>query len=496
MPTPYLRSLTKTKTMCTIGPASSDEDTLRKMFEAGMDVCRINFSHGSPSWYRDIFKKVRNLSRTELGILIDLTGPKIRIGEVDGVYNLQKGKEFIITTEQDIVGNDTRVSITHRTLHEEVTKGHHIFISDGIVELLVKEVRDRDIICEVVSGGEISSRKGVNCPAVPLSLYFPTEKDLKDLDLVIDLKPDILALSFIRRPEDIVPIRQRLDEAYTSCLLISKIEHPDALQNFDAILEASDGIMIARGDLGIEIPIEQVPAIQKELIKKCNKAGKPVITATQMLESMTYHSRPTRAEASDVVNAILDGTDAVMLSSETAIGHDPIQVVKMIDTINRFNEPIIFDRTIEKYVSPKPSIAEILGQAATIASRKLDIDAIIAITRSGSTARLIAKYRPSKPVIAATSYPTTARQLSLTWGVIPLLIDVVNSTDGVIFAAINQAVEHGLLTLENSVLIIAGSLLGIPAKTNLMQVYQVKDVLAFAPLLHQQHSLDVSLSAD
>jgi pyruvate kinase len=319
---------------------------------------------------------------------------------------------------------------------------------------------------------------------------------MKDLDLVVDLKPDILALSFIRRPEDIVPIRKRLDESYTSCLLVSKIEHRDALQNFDAILSASDGIMIARGDLGIEVPIEQVPAIQKELIKKCNKAGKPVITATQMLESMTYHSRPSRAETSDVVNAILDGTDAVMLSGETAIGHDPIQVVKMIDTINRFNEPIIFDRTIEKYASLKPNIAEILGQAATIASRKLDIDAIIAITRSGSTARLIAKYRPSKPVIAATSYPTTARQLSLTWGVIPLLIDVVNSTDGVIFSSINQAVEHGLLTPENSVLIIAGSLLGIPSKTNLMQVYQIKDVLAFAPLLHQQHSLDVSLSAD
>ncbi|MFX0095696.1 MAG: pyruvate kinase [Candidatus Hodarchaeota archaeon] len=475
---------TKTKIVCTIGPASSDKTILRGMFGAGMDLCRINFSHGSPELYKDLFNKIRNLSDVKLGILVDLAGPKIRIGAVDGIHRLQKGNRFVLTTEEDVLGDDQRVTISHPNFHKEVQKGHQIFINDGIIELRVEEVKNREIICKIVTEGEISSWKGVNCPTVPLSLYFPTEKDLKDLELTIQLQPDYLALSFIRKAEDIRKIKHRLKETDTCCHLISKIEHRDALKNFDEILKESDGIMIARGDLGIEIPIKEVPAIQKNLIKKCNRAGKPVITATQMLESMIYRHNPTRAETSDVVNAILDGTDAVMLSGETAVGCDPVNVVKVMDDLCQFNESIIYDQTIEKYANAKLNVVEILGQAATIASRQLDIDAILAITLTGNSARLIAKYRPSKPVIAATSSLLTARQLNLTWGVIPMIIDINRSTDSVIFAAVQKAAQLRLLRSDQTVLIISGSLLGIPAPTNLMQVLKVEDVLKSEHLLH------------
>ncbi|MHA2297635.1 MAG: pyruvate kinase [Candidatus Hodarchaeales archaeon] len=410
---------TKTKIVCTLGPASSDIKSIKKMKKAGMDVCRINFSHGEASFYKKLFKNVRSVSETDLGILVDLPGPKIRIGEVDGKVELHRGDKFTITTKQGIIGDSERVSISHKTLHKEIKKGHHCYINDGIVGLRVKKVVSQEITCEVISEGEISSRKGVNCPDVPLSLYFPTKIDMEKLDLAIDLDPDFLALSFVRRPEDIVPIKERLKKDFLKISLISKIEHRDAITNFDSILAASSGIMVARGDLGIEIPTEQVPVVQKEIIRKCNVAGKPVITATQMLESMTYNARPTRAEASDVANAILDGTDAVMLSGETAVGQHPKKVIEVMDNIANYNESLVFDRAIEEYsVKEVISIAEILGQAATIASRRLDINAIIAITRSGSTPRLIAKYRPSKPIIAPTPYEVTARQLQLVWGVI------------------------------------------------------------------------------
>ncbi|MFW9995132.1 MAG: pyruvate kinase, partial [Candidatus Odinarchaeota archaeon] len=469
-----------------IGPASNNVKTLKKMYQAGMDVCRINFSHGTADFYKDLFEKIRNVSKTDLGILVDLPGPKIRIGEVEGKVILQKDEEFIITTEEDVMGDNHRVSISHKSLHKEIEKGQHCYINDGIVGLKVKKVVGQDIICEVIAEGEISSRKGVNCPDVPLSLYFPTENDLEKLELALELGPDFLALSFIRRPEDIAPIRKSLENRFSNISLISKIEHRDAVKNFDAILETSDGIMVARGDLGIEIPTEQVPAVQKEIIRKCNTVGKPVITATQMLESMTYNARPTRAEASDVANAIIDGTDAVMLSGETAVGNFPVRVIEVMDRIAAYNELLIYDRTIEKYSSAKLSIAEILGQAATIASRKLDIDAIIAITRSGSTPRLISKYRPSKPIIAPTPYETTARQLQLVWGVIPVLTEVTTTTDSIILASVKRSVELGLVKRENSVLIVGGSLLGIPAKTNLMQVLKVDDVLTMENLTHQQ----------
>ncbi|MHA1167158.1 MAG: pyruvate kinase [Candidatus Hodarchaeales archaeon] len=333
---PEYRS-TKTKIVCTIGPASSKVSIQKKMLKAGMDVCRINFSHGTLEFYEDLFKKIRSITETDLGILVDLPGPKIRIGEVDGKHVLHKGDKFVITTEEDIVGDNKRVSISHKTLHKETKRGHHLFINDGIVGLKVKKILKKDITCEVIAGGEISSRKGVNCPDVPLSLYFPTEVDLKKLEQAMKLRPDYVAMSFIRRPEDIIPIRNILEEKYINIKLISKIEHRDAIKNFKQILALSDGIMVARGDLGIEIPTEQVPGVQKDIIRQCNIAGKPVITATQMLESMTYNARPTRAEASDVANAILDGTDAVMLSGETAVGNFPIKVIEIMDKIASYN---------------------------------------------------------------------------------------------------------------------------------------------------------------
>ncbi|MHA2365523.1 MAG: pyruvate kinase [Candidatus Hodarchaeales archaeon] len=474
---------TRTKIVSTIGPASKDVKILKKLIKAGLDVCRLNFSHGTHDYHKETFEMIRDIDEN-IAILIDLSGPKIRIGDVEKPFDIKHGDSLIITSD-DIIGNSKRVSVNHKTLPKEVKPGNTLFINDGIVGLTVKKVtKGTDIVTKCFAGGPVSSKKGINAPDVPLSLFFPTAKDLKDANFGIKLEPDFFAASFVRRPEDLKPIKEIIENDFKKVKIITKIEHRDALKNIEGIIQASDGIMVARGDLGIEIPTEDVPIVQKDLIKSCNEVGKPVIVATQMLESMTINKRPTRAEASDVFNAVEDGADAVMLSGETASGKWPIDSVEYMDKIARRAEEVVFSKgehladELYKKVKKSPTIPELLGYNAYYTGKRLKVAAILALTRTGGTARLIAKYRPDCPIIACTSVVQTARQLQATWGVIPMSIPVVTSTEHAILHSIKNAESLNYVKHDDQVLVIAGTLLGIPAKTNLMQVLNVADILA------------------
>jgi pyruvate kinase len=400
-----------------------------------------------------------------------------------------KKKDIIILTPEEVIGSETtkRLSISHKDLPKEVKSGSKLFINDGLVGLNVLKVENNEIICEVFAEGPISSKKGINAPDIPLSIFFPTPKDLDDAKFTLENfnpEPDFFAISFIRKPEDVKEIKNLISERYKKTKLIGKIEHRDALDNIDAIFNVCDGVMVARGDLGIEVPTEDVPIIQKELIKKGNQLGKPVITATQMLESMTFNKRPTRAEAGDVSNAVLDGTDAVMLSGETASGNYPIDAIEYMDRIAKRAENNIFQSKNHEMhfkdanIKNPLSISENLGFNAYSLSNNLPIKAILAITRTGTTAQIISKFRPKSPILACTGDVNTARQLRLVWGVDPIVIPVVTSTEELIFRSVITCVNLGYLEEVDQVIIIAGTLLGVPAKTNLLQILHVSDVLS------------------
>jgi len=482
----FRRVITKTKIVCTIGPASEDPSVFKKLVKAGMDVCRLNFSHGAYVDHKARFELIKDIS-DDLAVLVDLCGPKIRTGEVEEGTIIKTGQEFRITSEIGLEGNSETCSTNYPPLVADAEVGNHLAIDDGLLLLRIVEKAGSELICKVLNGGPLKSRKGINAPDVPLSLYFPLEKDLQDVKYVMrKLEIDFLAASFVRRKEDLLKIRKLLDEAHSPIGIISKIEHRDALKNFDEILEVSDAIMVARGDLGIEIPTEEVPIVQKDLISKCNRVGKPVIVATQMLDSMINNPRPTRAEASDVSNAILDGADAVMLSGETAVGKFPVEAVKYMEKIAKAAEDHGFMRPIG-YGIKQPSITEVFGRGVYIISKEehLNIKAILTNTRRGSTARLVAKYRPKTPIIAGTPYPSTKRQLSLVWGVCPIQVEVTNSSNKLKYLLAKEANERGLLNPEDQVLIIGGSLLGFPAATNLIQTMKVDDILLFGQQLRQ-----------
>ena len=483
-------SFTRTKIVATIGPASNTKEILTEMVEAGVDVFRLNFSHGTHEEHLKVYNIIREISKT-VAVLVDLSGPKFRIGMVEQPFEVKKGETVVLTTD-DVVGSEKqkRFTVSHDRLPQEVQVGSKLYINDGLVGLNVTEVQKNDIICKVFAGGPISSKKGINAPNIPLSLYFPTEKDIDDATFTLDNfdpEPDFFGISFIRRPEDIKEIKKLLEKKYKKTKLIAKIEHKDALTNMDAILNVIDGVMVARGDLGIEIPTEDVPIIQKELIRKSNQIGKPVITATQMLESMTFSKRPTRAEAGDVSNAVFDGTDAVMLSGETASGNYPIDSIEYMDKIAKRAEEMAF-KSNEKELHFKDaninnpySISENLGFSAFTLSKNLPISAILAITRTGNTAQIISKFRPKAPILACTGVETTARQLQLVWGVEPILIPVITSTEELIYKSVVTCYNLKYLEENDQVLIITGNLLGIPSKTNQIQVLQVADVLALKP---------------
>ena len=470
-------NLKRTKIISTLGPVTESKSLIKQLYEAGVDIFRLNFSHGTLNEHEQRIADIRLVTNDQAAILIDLPGPKIRIGEIEDGTVLRQGNKFIITT-RNIHGNKEEVSVSYNGLPQDVSPGQQICLADGLITLKVKEIiNNTDIITEVIDGGSISSGKGLNVPNAPLKLFFPTKNDIEIIKYAINLEPDFFGLSFVRRTKDIQIIRDLLQEKNVHTALIAKIEHRDALTEFPDILSQSDAVMIARGDLGIEIPIEDIPVIQKELITQCRNANRPVIVATQVLLSMVHSPRPSRAEANDIANSILEGTDALMLSEETAIGDYPIESVKYMNRIAKRTE---YYMSKTQGISPPKlldTIDPIENSINSIANSPSDIAAILTGTRTGRTARIVSKYRPSQPILATTPSSRIFKQLKLVWGVIPLLISETESTDDFIYNSITQALESDLITVRDKILIVAGSLFGKRAKTNFIQVLQVEQAL-------------------
>lgn len=466
----------KTKIVCTIGPASRVYDVIEKLIRMGMNVARLNFSHGSYKEHLQVIENIRQASLKigqPIAILQDLGGPKIRIGKIikEPIF-LKEGSSFILTNRK-VAGDEQEVSLTFPSLPQKVKKGDCIFLADGILELKVKEFTSTDIICRVVRGGKLTSHQGVNIPNISMDIPSLTEKDYQDILFGIKNKVDFIGLSFIRRAEDVLKVRKILKENKAEEIsLIAKIEKKEAVDNLKEIIEASDGIMVARGDLGVEIPLENVPLVQKNIIKKCNFVGKPVITATQMLMSMMSNPRPSRAEVTDVANAILDGTDAIMLSEETAIGNYPLEAV---ETMNRIaisaEEAIDYEKILsERSISVKPTNADAISHATCQVALDLKVKAIVTFTFSGSTARMVSRYRPPVPIIAASTQDSTVKKLTLSWGVYPFKTEELADTDDMITRSRKVALETGLVRQGEKIVITAGIPFRVPGSTNLLKV--------------------------
>ncbi|GAB4328539.1 MAG: pyruvate kinase [Leptolyngbyaceae cyanobacterium] len=462
----------RTKIVATIGPATSSPEVLRDLIEAGATTLRLNFSHGTHDDHQRSIRLIRQTSfelNQPVGILQDLQGPKIRLGRfADGSIVLKKGDRFILTSNQ-MIGNQAMSSVTYEPLADEVPEGAVILLDDGRVEMRVEEVKRSagELHCQVMVGGVLSNNKGVNFPGVYLSIKALTDKDKKDLTFGLDQGVDWVALSFVRNPQDVLEIKELISAAGKQVPVIVKIEKHEAIQEMEAILSISDGVMIARGDLGVELPAEDVPILQKRLITTANRIGIPVITATQMLDSMVHSPRPTRAEVSDVANAILDGTDAVMLSNETAVGKFPIEAVKTMAQIALRIEQEPDKRTIE---DSGRSIPNAISQAVGRIAEQLDAAAIMTLTKTGATARNVSKFRPQKPILAVTPHVDVARQLQLVWGVKPLLVLDLPSTGQTFQAAVNVAQEKDLLKEGDLVVMTAGTLQGVSGSTDLIKV--------------------------
>ena len=471
----------RTKIVATIGPATRDPATLRSLIEAGANTLRLNFSHGTHDDHQASIKLIRQISfelNQPVGILQDLQGPKIRLGKFEnGPISLSQGDPFILTSRQ-LPGTQTVSSVTYEPLVEEVPNGATILLDDGRVEMRVvdKDLENRNLHCEVVVGGKLSDSKGVNFPGVYLSIKALTDKDKVDLAFGLDQGVDWVALSFVRNPQDVLEIKEIIANAGKQVPVIVKIEKHEAIEQMDAILSLSDGVMVARGDLGVELPAEDVPILQKQLIYTANCLGIPVITATQMLDSMASNPRPTRAEVSDVANAILDGTDAVMLSNETAVGDYPVEAVATMAKIARRTEQEqrIFDTDAAGKSRTIPNaISRAVGQIAT----QLNAAAIMTLTKTGATARNVSKFRPQTPVLAVTPHVEVARRLQLVWGVKPLLVVDLPSSNQTFHSAMNVAQEKGLLQDGDLVVMTAGTLQGVSGSTDLIKVALVTAVL-------------------
>lgn len=471
------------KIVCTIGPASDSQDNLWRLIDAGMDVARLNFSHGDWDWHRLVCERIRRLA-DHVAIMADLQGPKLRIGHMqnDTVVPLQRGAAFTLTS-RPVAGSENIVSLDYPDLPRDVAAGDTLYLDDGLIELRVTEVRDAtDIVCQVLTGGRLSSRKGIHAPRAILGMQVPTAKDRQDIELAAELDVDFLAVSFVAEAEDVRQVRAAVQQAGAEMPLISKIEREIALENFNRILEVSDGIMVARGDLAVNIPAEDVPRHQKAMIRACNQQGKPVICATQMLESMCAYPLPTRAEVSDVFNAILDGADAVMLSAESAAGDYPIEAVGMMARIVRSAERTLpqFNPAAEN-VLPDQTPAIISHGISTMIERfnrhSGHITAILAVTRSGHTARMLARYRPGVPIIAATSSRRASRQFLLSRGITPMRLEDELPDPTVAHAAITQAVRERLLSEDDTVLAVSGSGWAPQFHTNILGLFAVRDIL-------------------
>lgn len=469
----------KTKIVCTLGPSTDNHEVLRAMVMAGMDVARFNFSHGT---HEELGKRVELLrsvceetGRT-VALLADTKGPEVRLGHFkDGMAELVAGQLFTLTTDK-IMGDSSTSSVSFENLPQDVTTGNTILLDDGLIELTVEGVSNTSVTTRVVNGGSISDRKGLNVPNVALNIPFISAKDRSDLRYVTELGFDFIAASFVRTEED---VKQMRDELYRmgnkSVKIIAKIENAEGVRNVDAILSIADGLMVARGDLGVELAFEELPIIQKELIKKAYRQGKNVITATQMLESMIKNPRPTRAETSDVANAIYDGTSAIMLSGETAKGNYPVEALTVMAKIaQRAEKDIDYKKRFQiSTYKPVPSITNAISHATVTTAHDLEAAAVLTVTKSGTTARNVAKFRPMCPIIACTPDPVAQRQLKLTWGVIPLLTKEAVDTAALFESAIAAAKKEGYVSEGDLLVLTAGVPVGFAGMTNMLKVHEV-----------------------
>ncbi|CAG9611439.1 Pyruvate kinase [Bacillus rhizoplanae] len=475
----------KTKIVCTIGPASESIEKLEQLMGAGMNVCRLNFSHGSHEEHGARIKSIREAAKKTgktVAILLDTKGPEIRTHDfVDGQAELKTGAEVVISTEQ-VLGTAEKFSVTYAGLYDDVDAGSRILIDDGLIELEVIGKANGDIRTKVLNSGTVKNKKGVNVPNVSIKLPGITEKDIQDIIFGIGQNVDFIAASFVRKASDVLEIRELLEEHGAQHIqIIPKIENQEGIDNIDSILEVSDGLMVARGDMGVEIPPEEVPLVQKRLIKKCNVLGKPVITATQMLDSMQRNPRPTRAEASDVANAIFDGTDAIMLSGETAAGLYPLEAVQMMANIAiRVEKSLQYEDMFQKRLKEQSStITDAISQSVAHTAIALDVAAIVAPTESGYTAKMISKYRPKSPIVAVTSNEQVCRRLALAWGVQAYMAEEkAKSTDEMLETAIQTAMDTGMIGLGDTVVITAGVPVAETGTTNLMKIHVVGEQIA------------------
>ncbi|GAB6084971.1 pyruvate kinase [Alkaliphilus crotonatoxidans] len=474
----------KTKIVCTIGPASEKKEVFTELVKSGLNVARLNFSHGDHEEHAkriETIKAVRSELKVPVAIILDTKGPEIRTGKFkDPEVFLEEGQEFTITT-RDVLGDKSICSVSYNGLAKDVVEGDSILIDDGLVELKVqKVVNDTDLLCVVKNAGIVKNHKGVNVPGVKINLPAITEKDRGDIEFGIKMDIDFIAASFVRKASDVLAIRKILEENNAEHIqIISKIENQEGVDNLAEIIEVSDGIMVARGDLGVEIPTQEIPLVQKEMIRLCNKAGKPVITATQMLDSMIRNPRPTRAEVTDVANAIFDGTDAIMLSGETAAGKYPLEAVRIMSDIAKRTEAAIDYKNLvkSKSLDREITVTDAISHATVSTATDLEASAIITATSSGYTARMVSKFRPKAPIIAATVSERVRRRMSLTWGVYTVLTEPLQSTDDVIDQSVQKSLEGDLIKRGDLVVITAGVPVGYVGTTNLIKVHIVGDVI-------------------
>ncbi|MEA5499588.1 pyruvate kinase [Limnoraphis robusta] len=472
----------RTKIVATIGPATAQPEVLRALIEAGATTLRLNFSHGTHEDHQRSIRMIRQISfelNQPVGILQDLQGPKIRLGKFENGSIVLKRDDPFILTPRLLPGTQEISSVTYEPLADEVPEGANILLDDGKVEMIVEKVDSltKELHCRVVVGGPLSNSKGVNFPGVYLSIKALTDKDRKDLMFGLDQGVDWVALSFVRNPQDVLEIKELIASAGKNVPVIAKIEKHEAIEQMEEILTLCNGVMVARGDLGVELPAEDVPILQKRLIVTANRMGIPVITATQMLDSMVGNPRPTRAEISDVANAILDGTDAVMLSNETAVGKYPVEAVATMARIATRIEKEGITRNISTVADTGRSVPNAISAAVAQIAQQVDAAAIMTLTKTGATARNVSKFRPATPILAVTPHVEVARQLSLVWGVKPLLVLDLSSTDQTFQSAVNVARENHLLSDGDLVVTTAGTLQGVPGSTDLVKVEVVNALL-------------------
>ena len=476
------KAMRKTKIICTLGPSTDNEDILRELIKNGMDVARINMSHGTHEEHKikmDKIKKLRKELDMPIAILLDTKGPEIRTGNFPEKTVLTAGQDYTLTTEE-CEGTNERCYINFAGLTDDVSVGTRILIDDGLIEMKVLGKTETEIHCRVINGGSVSSHKGINVPGVTLSMPFLSERDKADLKFGVEQDVDFVAASFTRNANDINEMRAELEKyGGENIRIIAKIENTDGVQNIEEILRVSDGIMVARGDLGVEIPIAEVPIIQKKIIKMTRNSDKPVITATQMLDSMMKNPRPTRAETTDVANAIYDGTSVIMLSGETAAGMYPVEAVKTMANIAEITENNInyIDRFNKLDMHERPDVTSAISHATCTTAHDLGASAIITVSKSGMTSRMLSKYRPSCPIISGTPSEKVWRQTNMSWGVVPIMIEEKHNTDELIDHVTNIARDHGLLKNGDLVVITAGVPLGVSGTTNLLKVHLVGNIL-------------------